>query len=120
MELLKLDERPAEYQYGDVTIFFRPQASNGDKFTLDTAGELNPDGTMKIEGWRFYKDIIRLFVTGWKGVTENGAEVPYSFETLVDRLPTQGEDLIIKLGIHIADVTGILKLKNGDTPEKNA
>ncbi len=89
MELLQLDKRPAEYQYGDVTILFRPTASVGDKFALDTAGEVTDNGQIKIDAFRFYKDIIRMFVVGWKGVTENGTEVPYSFDTLVDRLPTQ-------------------------------
>lgn len=109
MELLKLGERPAEYKWQDVTFFFRTKVTVGDKYEIDTAGTLIAGSKVTFTPWNFYLTIIRVFVTGWEGVTEDGKPVPYSHENMMTRLPSeQSEDLIMKLGVHIAEATGLI------------
>ena len=110
MELLKLDERLEEFVWQDVTFYFRTTVSSGDKFNLDTAGSLTEEGKVSFKPMEFYRACIRIFVTGWKGVTEKGKEVPYSFDTFSSRFPADpaGEDLFIKLGLFIAQKNMII------------
>jgi hypothetical protein len=109
MELLKLGERPAEFKWKDVTFFFRTKVTVGDKYEIDTAGTLIAGDKVSFTPWNFYLTITRIFVTGWDGVTEDGKAVPYSHENMLTRLPAQdSEDLIMKLGVHIAQNNGLI------------
>lgn len=112
MELLKLDERLEEWKHGDVTFYFRPSISGGDKFNLTTAGVLAEDGHVVYKPMELYRALVKIFVTGWDGVTENGKKVPYSYELLSTRFPASDEDMILKLGLYIGQKTGILKTKD--------
>ena len=112
MELLKLDERPAEFKWQDVTFFYRTKVTVGDKFAVDTAGAIISGDKVEFSPWSFYQTMIKVFVTGWKGVTENGKEVAYTYLTMLDRLPSDTvQDLIMKLGLQIAQDTGFLTTK---------
>jgi hypothetical protein len=118
MELLKLDDRVEEYKYKDVVFYFRTTVSSGDKFNVDISGSMHEDGKIHYKPMEFYRTIIKTFVTGWRGVTENGKEISYSFETLATRFPADPtEDLFIKLGLHIAEKTGIYSTKKKEEPE---
>lgn len=124
MELLKLGERPVvEYAWKDVTFQIRKDVSVNDKFTLDTEGSWvgGGTGTAKMSAWQFYRSVIRMFVTGWKGVTENGKEVPWDYETFLSRLPGggPGDDLIMKLGVFIIKELGLLNTDAKESDPKN-
>ena len=110
MELLKLDDRPAEFVWNDVRIYFRTKVTVGDKFAIDTAGTRIEGDKVEYKPWDFYLTMIRTFVTGWEGVTENGKKVPYSYDALMNRLPSDsGEDLVMKLGLQIAKTNGLIQ-----------
>lgn len=122
MELLKLDERPAEFKWKDVTIIYRVNVSAEDKFVVDTAGTHINGEKIEFKPWEFYKTMIRVFVIGWRGVTENGKEIPYSYDTFLKRLPGDlQEDLIMQLGHDIAVKNGFLNEKKteGEAALKN-
>lgn len=109
MELLKLDERPAEFKWKDVTFYFRKRVTVGDKYEIDTAGTVMDGEKISFTPWGFYTTVIRIFVTGWDGVSDGGKAVPYSFETLMNRLPADTtEDLVMKLGFQIAKELGLV------------
>jgi hypothetical protein len=109
MELLKLDDRLEEYVWKDVTFYYRKTVSSGDKFNLDMAGSFQNNGKVAFNPLEYCRTLVRLFVTGWKGVTENGKDVPYSYETLESRFPIdiKGEDVIMTLGFKIAEAVGL-------------
>jgi len=113
MELLKLGERPAEYKWQDVTFYFRTKVTVGDKYEIDTAGTVVNGDKISFTPWNFYSTLIRLFVNAWDGVTEDGKTVPYSYETLMQRLPAQqSEDVVMKLGVFIAKTNGLVPSKD--------
>ena len=67
-----------------------------------------------------FEKYIELFVENWDGVTEDGKAVPYSFDTLMNRLPGDiTKDWILKLGVFIMDQLGMIK-KDAGVDEKNA
>ena len=112
MELLKLNQSPARFPWKDVTFLYRTSVTTQDKFTIDTAGSLLKDGSIEFHPWELYRALIRTFVVGWEGVTEDGKPVPYSYDAF-SRLPSDpDQDLVLKLGIKIGTDTGFLK-----TPE---
>lgn len=123
MELLKLGESTARYQWQDVTFIYRTKVTTADKFEVDTAGALMRDGKITFTPFEFYRALIRSFVVGWEGVTENGKALPYSYESLL-LLPSDTEsDLIMKLGIKIAQDTGFIaeeKVVKAEADLKNA
>jgi hypothetical protein len=119
MELLKLDDRPAEFVWNDVRIYFRTKVTVGDKFAIDTAGTHIEGDKVQYKPWDFYLTMIRVFVTGWDGVTEGGNKVAYSYDNLLNRLPSDSsEDLVMKLGLQIAKTNGLIGSENQEA--KNA
>lgn len=109
MELLKLDDRPAEFKFGEVTFFFRTRVSVGDRHQIINAGASYEGDTVVFKPWELYTKLIRIFVTSWKGVTLDGKEVPYSYDALMTRLPADmTQDVITKLGLAIAEVNGFI------------
>lgn len=123
MELLILDERPAEFKWKDVTFKYRTSVSSEDKFAVDTSGKILKGDKIEFSFWDFYTTMIRVFVVDWNGVTSSGKPVPYSYETFLKKFPGDlQEDLIMLLGAKIAYATGFLqeekikektKIKNG-------
>jgi hypothetical protein len=66
----------------------------------------------------YWKKMIELFVVDWKGVTEDGKPVPYSYATLLTRLPADAvEDILLKLGSFISEKVGLHG--KTDDPKKN-
>jgi hypothetical protein len=110
MELLKPNDGPAKYEWKDGVVFlYRTKVTTEDKYNVDTAGSLMKDGAIQFNPWDFYRALIRQFVTGWEGVTENGKPVPYSYDAFM-RLPADpGQDIVMKLAIKIGQDTGFFK-----------
>jgi hypothetical protein len=116
MELLKLDDRPATFVWKDVTFSFRTKVTVGDKYAVDTSGTVMGDDGISFRPWELYSAMIRIFVVGWSGVTENGQSAAYSYDAMMKRLPgDMAEDLVMKLGVHIAKTNGFIP---GDTQQK--
>lgn len=123
MELLKLDDRPAEFKIGDVTIYYRTMVSVGDRHSVINAGTTYEGDRIGFRPWELYSKLIQVFVTGWQGVTENGKPVTYSYDTLMNRLPADmTKDIVTSLGLEIAKKNGfvpddkteqVADLKNG-------
>lgn len=108
-ELLKPGKTTKEVAFGDVTFAFRTELTAGDKFDIDTAGFLNKDGAISIKPLELYRKVVETFVVGWKGVTEGGKDAAYSFAKLsLLPVPADGQDLIFKLGVHIAGELGLI------------
>jgi hypothetical protein len=118
MELLKLDERPTEFEWNGITFLIKARLTTEDKYIIDTAGELQKDGSFIFHPRDFYSGVVKRMVIGWRGVTEGGKDAPYSFDTLTSRIPGDPqEDLILRLGIHIAKLHGLVK--SADAPKEN-
>lgn len=114
-ELLKPGRSTKNIAFDEVTFTYRTEVTAGDKFALDTAGFLQDDGQVSVKPLELYRKVVETFVTGWSGVTEEGKDAAYSFEKL-ERLPasSDGQDLIFRLGVHIATELGII----GKKPEE--
>lgn len=124
MEIIGPDKRKigtAQFIYKDVVFFYRTNVTVGDQFALNSAGSSYEGDQIKFKTWDFCLQIVKTFVTGWKGVTLNGKEVPYSFDALMNELPAEiGNDLIMVLGMEIAKNAGLLpKEANGEPTLKN-
>jgi hypothetical protein len=119
MELLKLDERPVEYKWEDVTFVVKKTLSPEDKFAIDTAGQLMENGKVSFKPWELYKVLIRTFVVSWKGVTEDGKEIPWDYTIFMSRFPVKDKDIVMLLGLFISEQVNIFgseatgQLKNG-------
>lgn len=72
----------AEFVHKDVTVFVRKRASMNDSYAIHAIRKAYPND-LAAQG----RAMIRLFVVGWKGVTDKGAEVPYSYEMMETALP---------------------------------
>lgn len=109
MELLK-EVPPLEYVFKDVTFVIRAQANAHDKFQMDMSlGQINGEGKVEATLREVYQTLIKLFVVGWKGVTQDGKEVPYSYDLLTNAFPADPmDDVYMRLGGFIASKTGIL------------
>lgn len=97
MELIK--QKLVEFQYKDVTFFVKTRASEGDSFSVKNTnvgslivkeGKLIREADMVLWG----KLLVRLFVVKWKGVTEEGKEVPYSYDVFESSFPADEEDVL--------------------------
>jgi hypothetical protein len=119
MELLKLDERPAEFKWEDITIFYRKTVTVEDKFTIDTAGATVKNDKIEFGVWDFYKTMIRVFVVGWQGVTQDGNKISYSYDAMMKLPSTVANDLIMSLGFKIAQDTGFITEKKEAGDLKN-
>lgn len=116
MELLKQQEN-AEFKIGDITFYIRTQMTVRDKFEMDIIGEY-VDGHFQMKKGALIYKLVELFVVGWNGVTEDSKPVPYSYETLITRLPGDAsKDIIIAIGSFIIDR---LKIGVKADDEKNA
>lgn len=120
MELLKLSDSPARYQWKDVVFIYRTKVTTEDKNAVNTAGALMKDGDIVFDPWDFYRALIKAFVTGWEGVTEGGKPVPYSYDAFL-RLPADPDaDVIMKLAIAIGRATGLMKTPDEEKAEADA
>lgn len=116
MELVR-PEKPLEFQYEDVTFLVKAKASAGDRMDVKTSGRWDKGG-YHFSTPEFNRAIIRRMVLGWRGVTLDGKDVPYAFETMDNYFPITGdEDVYNALGVFIVEKTGILKQ---DNVQKNA
>jgi hypothetical protein len=113
MELLK-DKKTETYEYKDVKFKVRTEITVGDKYELDTAGTITEGDKIVFKPWELYKALIKLFVVSWEGVTRDGKNVTWSYETFMQSFPTDGtgDDLVMKLGGFIAEKTGALRGAN--------
>ena len=117
MELVK-EKDNLEFQYKDVTFIVRSTATARDKFHLDTRVVLNVNGTGMMKLLDLYEFAIRQFVIGWRGVTQDGQDVPYSFESFEKAFPIDPkDDVFLRLGGFIVSNVGLLP--PGEEP-KNA
>ena len=118
MELTKQKE-PIKFIHGDVTFLVRPHATEADRLEIWAAGKAE-DGKIVAPRAEFVKALIRCFVVGWEGVTQDGNPVPYAYETFVNKFPKshkKGETpVFLALGNFIYENTDIAK-QDGD--EKN-
>jgi|WetSurMetagenome_2_1015567.scaffolds.fasta_scaffold956070_1 hypothetical protein len=115
MELLKSQDN-LTFEYEDVKFFVRPSASVKDRFEVDMVGDWK-DGKFEMKKTAYFLKLVELFVVGWSGVTQDGKEVAYSYETLLNSFPNVKNDLILTLGAFIASKVGILpesEPKKGD------
>jgi hypothetical protein len=94
MELLKSRE-PLRFKHKDVTFLIKPIATVGDRLEIQLIGELIGD-KIRFDKAEFSKVMIRNFVIGWEGVTEDGEPVPWSVDTFMTRFPDQdtGSELL--------------------------
>jgi hypothetical protein len=109
VELLKTDSRPLEFQFEDVTFLVKPHATVRDHLELiDTFG-VDGKGMITTQSSKLYRFLIRQFVMDWRGVTQNGKSVPYSYETFENDFPIDAKgSLCALLGAFIMQNTGLL------------
>lgn len=118
MELSRAKE-PLKFKYRDVTFLVKPHAVEADRLEIWASGKAD-DGKIVAPRAEFVKALIRCFVIGWEGVTQDGKPVPYSFETFVNLFPKQPKDetpVFLALGNFIYEKTDIAEQ---DIDAKNA
>ena len=110
MELLKAKDN-LTYSVGDVKFFVRASATGRDKLAVDMTGTFD-NGKFRADPAAFYEKLIERFVVGWSGVTKDGKDVPYDFQTFIDYFPADRfTGHLFKLGTFIAAETGIFSAK---------
>lgn len=108
MELLK--QELVNFKFKDITFFIRKKASLGDKLFVEAlmTEALSAKSITQIP--KIGKNLIRQFVCGWDGVTQDGKAVPYSYEILETGLPAElADELIPQLCQFVANNVDILK-----------
>lgn len=88
MEISKGGE-PLEFRYKDVTFFIKRHAVESDALEAWGAASIDPAGALVAPRAEYVKALIRCFVLGWKGVTRDGKEVPYSLDAFYHGFPRQ-------------------------------
>lgn len=106
MELIKPKDN-LEFKWRDVTFFYRGDITVGDRYRVLNSGNVMDGDKIMFRPWDLYKTLIETLVVGWTGVTENGKSIPYSFDTLMNKLPADmTTDIVSVLGLEIAKKTG--------------
>ena len=104
MEALKTGQ-PLSFSWGDMSILVKPHATSDDRLQV----ALEKPGL----GRRFVL-ASRLMVIGWKGLTREGKEVPYSPEEL-DSIPDlPGKNFLDQLGAFVWKNTDISGREDSD------
>lgn len=118
MELLKSKDN-LSFQLGDVTFYIRSQMTVRDKFEMDMIGDY-VNGKFSVRPADIYHKFVELFVCGWKGVTEDGKDVPYSYQTFMQRIPGNvADDWILRIGSHIATELKLLPQPDNETKKND-
>lgn len=111
MEIRKSKAETVEFKYEDVVFFIKPHATEEDRMIVNLSGAREGDRVVFSRS-EYCKTIIKCMVTGWKGVTEDGKEVPYSFDLLSNFPRVKDRNVYIDLGSFIIENTDIAR-----TPE---
>lgn len=106
MELIRRRE-PLQFKHEDVVFLVKPQTTAADRMEMFMSGRVEACGS-KMTVADFNKALIRCFVVGWKGVTFEGKEVPYAYETLMDSFPNN-DDVLTRLSAFILEHTDAFK-----------
>ena len=106
MEIKRQNAKPLEFKYEDVTFFVKPSATEEDRMFVSLSGVSDGD-KVRFSRAEYCRSIIQCMVTGWKGVTEDGKEVPYSFELLSNFPRIEDHNVYIDLGSFIIEKTDI-------------
>lgn len=108
MELMK--DELAEFIHKDITFFVRTKANIRDRISLDvlTVEALKSKTVAEIP--RIGKEIVKMFICGWRGVTLNGQPTAYSYELLETGFPAaMANELMPALCRFVAANVDILK-----------
>lgn len=99
MELIK--QEIARFKHKDVTFLIRTQAVQADTFAMkqtDTGRIVVKNGKAireaDIVAWG--KLLVRIFVVGWEGVTQDGKPAAYSYDTLESSFPAELGDALFE------------------------
>lgn len=90
MELV--DEGTVFFEFEDIKIHVRSKASAEDAMQLEA---LSAEAVQNVHLGKLPKmgaEIVKMFVTGWTGVTRAGVPVPYSYDAMVKGLPAAKAD----------------------------
>ena len=115
MEIQKQGEI-LEHKWKDITFRVRAQATAGDRFEIDILYDVDK-GVVVVPRRELYRTLIKRFVVGWEGVTEDGKPVPFSLENL-ERLPADNEDVILFLGSFIVNKSGLFPAAEESSEKK--
>lgn len=108
MELMKTEV--VEFQFRDIKFLFRSKATVGDKYAIEKliADALKARATEAVP--RLGKEIIKLFLCGWEGVTLDGKPVACSYELIESSFPAEmADELIPALVKFVRESVDILK-----------
>lgn len=113
----------AEFKWKDVTFKFRAKATRGDQYEMHAAmaGSVGiEDGRLiKVKPGVLYPWVVERFVTDWNGVVdEHGKPVAWSIKNLLDLPAEPGEDLVLILGAHIFNHTGLIPSEADEARKK--
>jgi hypothetical protein len=108
MEIMK--KELADFAFQDIVFHVRTRATVGDKLALEklSAEAINDihNGALPKMG----REVVRIFVDGWTGVTVDGKPAPYSYELLESGLPADiADELMPALCRFVAANVDILK-----------
>ena len=116
MELVK-HSQPLEFKYEDIVFLVKKHANAEDKMEVALSGKRDGNDIFWTRA-EYCKTIIRRMVLGWKGVTQDGKEVPYSFDALCELPHVEGRNVFLALGEFVMEHTDIRNSKAKDL--KNA
>jgi len=97
--------QPKEFTYGDMVVLVKPHATSQDRMEVAFSKDDVPTR---------FKLAARLMVIGWRGLTRDGKEVPYSPEELRNVPDLPDHNFAIELGLFIWKETDISGMKDKD------
>lgn len=113
MELIKPEV--ARFEFKDIVFLVRSKATLGDRMAIEalTVGAIQAVKAGGIEGLpKLGREIVKLFVCGWEGVTLDGKAVPYSYDLLVSSFPADiADELMPQLCKFVAANVDVLQQK---------
>ena len=93
MELVK--DTPARFEHSDLVLLVKTKASVGDKMAVEQL-LANIRNARTIDNLpKTGKELVRLFVVGWEGVTQDGKPVPFQYDLLYSGLPAALADTLM-------------------------
>lgn len=99
LELVK-EEQPLEMSYGEMTFLIKPKATAFDRL----------QALMAQTPTEFMERVIRQMVIGWKGVSQDGVSVKYSFDLLKLLPETEpNKSVLLTLGNFVLENTDVAK-----------
>lgn len=93
METLK--QTPARFEHSGIALLIKTRASIGDKIEAEAITAQVAAAKSIMELPKIGRDLVRMFVVGWEGVTADGKPVPFNYGLIYSAFPAELTDTLM-------------------------